>query len=105
MIAFVTNGGWLDSNTADGMRLTLADEFCASTSSTSAATSALPASSPEGRAAKSSTRIASHCRHHRPGQGPTQPGPATIQYTDIGDYLTREREACQSGGHVLHRRT
>ena len=27
VIAFVTNGGWLDSNTADGMRLTLADEF------------------------------------------------------------------------------
>ena len=27
VIAYVTNGGWLDSNTADGMRLTLADEF------------------------------------------------------------------------------
>ena len=27
VVAFVTNGGWLDSNTADGMRLTLADEF------------------------------------------------------------------------------
>lgn len=27
LIAYVTNGGWLDSNTADGMRLSLADEF------------------------------------------------------------------------------
>ena len=27
VVAFVTNGGWLDSNSADGMRLTLADEF------------------------------------------------------------------------------
>ena len=27
VIAFVTNGGWLDSNTADGMRLTLAEQF------------------------------------------------------------------------------
>ncbi|MGO0577700.1 DEAD/DEAH box helicase [Ornithinimicrobium panacihumi] len=27
IIAYVTNGGWLDSNTADGMRLTLAEEF------------------------------------------------------------------------------
>jgi predicted helicase len=27
VIAYVTNGGWLDSNTADGMRLTLAEEF------------------------------------------------------------------------------
>jgi predicted helicase len=27
VIAYVTNGGWLDSNTADGMRLTLATEF------------------------------------------------------------------------------
>ncbi|MDL5160440.1 DEAD/DEAH box helicase [Actinomycetospora termitidis] len=27
VIAYVTNGGWLDSNTANGMRLSLADEF------------------------------------------------------------------------------
>ena len=27
VIAYVTNGGWLDSNTADGMRKTLAEEF------------------------------------------------------------------------------
>ena len=29
VIAFVTNGGWLDANTADGMRLSLAEEFSA----------------------------------------------------------------------------
>ncbi|MBM6588948.1 type ISP restriction/modification enzyme [Brevibacterium sp. RIT 803] len=29
MIAFVTSNGWLDGNTADGMRLSLADEFSA----------------------------------------------------------------------------
>ena len=27
VIAFVTNGGWIDGNTADGIRLSLADEF------------------------------------------------------------------------------
>src|SRR5439155_15487594 len=27
VVAFVTNGGYIDSNTADGLRLTLADEF------------------------------------------------------------------------------
>lgn len=27
VIAFVSNGGWIDGNTADGMRKTLADEF------------------------------------------------------------------------------
>ena len=27
VVAYITNGGWLDSNTADGMRLSLADEF------------------------------------------------------------------------------
>ena len=27
VVAFVTNGGWIDANTADGMRLSLADEF------------------------------------------------------------------------------
>ena len=32
VIAFVTNGGFLDANTADGMRKTLAEEFAASTS-------------------------------------------------------------------------
>src|SRR5664279_2749328 len=29
VLVFVTNGGWIDGNTADGIRLTLADEFTA----------------------------------------------------------------------------
>ncbi|MBI9001595.1 hypothetical protein JDV76_11580 [Corynebacterium sp. CCM 8864] len=27
IVAFVSNGGWIDGNTADGIRLSLADEF------------------------------------------------------------------------------
>lgn len=29
VVAFVVNGGWIDGNTADGMRLALADEYAA----------------------------------------------------------------------------
>lgn len=27
VVAFVSNGGWIDGNTADGVRLSLADEY------------------------------------------------------------------------------
>lgn len=27
MLAYVTNGGWVDANTADGMRKSLVEEF------------------------------------------------------------------------------
>lgn len=91
VVAFVTNGGWLDSNTADGMRLTLGDEF-----------SDIHVVNLRGNA-----RTAGEQRQREGGtvfdsgsratvaitilvKDPTHSGPARIHYTDIGDYLTRE---------------
>ena len=91
VIAFVTNGGWLDSNTADGMRLTLAEEF----------------SDIHILNLKGNMRSADWKREGGQifGAGsqatvavtilvkdPMHEGPARIHYTDIGDYLTREEK-------------
>lgn len=93
VIAYVTNGGWLDSNTADGMRLTLAEEF-----------SDIYVHNLRGNA-----RTAGEQRKKEGGtvfdagsratvaitilvKDPASTGQATIHYTDIGDYLTREQK-------------
>ena len=93
VIAYVTNGGWLDSNTADGMRLSLAEEF-----------SDIHVYNLRGNA-----RTAGEQRKKEGGtvfdsgsratvaitllvKDPDHEGPATVHYTDIGDYLTREEK-------------
>ncbi|MFW5472286.1 DEAD/DEAH box helicase [Knoellia sp. CPCC 206450] len=93
VVAFVTNGGWLDSNTADGMRLTLAEEF-----------SDIHIYNVRGNA-----RTAGEQRQKEGGnvfevgsratvavtilvKDPDHAGPTRIHYTDIGDYLTREEK-------------
>ena len=93
IVAFVTNGGWLDSNTADGMRLTLAEEF-----------SDIHVLNLRGNA-----RTAGEQRQQEGGtvfgggsratvavtilvKDPAHVGPARIHYTDIGDYLSREEK-------------
>ncbi|TIC86819.1 damage-inducible protein [Nocardioides sp. GY 10113] len=97
VIAYVTNGGWLDSNTADGMRKTLADEF-----------SSIYVLNLRGNA-----RTAGEQRKKEGGtvfesgsratvavtvlvRNPERPGPATIHYTDIGDYLTAEQKLAKT---------
>jgi len=91
VIAFVTNGGWLDSNTADGMRLTLAEECSdihifnlrgnqrtAGEQSRKEGGKVFDAGS---RATVAVTVLV---------KDPSKAGAATIHYTDIGDYLSRE---------------
>jgi len=98
VIAFVTNGGWLDSNTADGMRLTLAEEFSdihvynlrgnqrtAGEQSRKEGGKVFDAGS---RATVAITVLV---------KDPSQAGSATIHYTDIGDYLTREEKLDKIG--------
>jgi predicted helicase len=102
VIAFVTNGGFLDANTADGMRQSLAEEF-----------STIHVLNLRGNA-----RTAGEQRRKEGGtvfdagsratvavtvlvKNPDRTGPATVRYTDIGDYLTREEklaEVAKSGG-------
>ena len=93
VIAYVTNGGLLDSNTADGMRKSLAEEF-------SVDLRLQPARQPaDGRRAVAQERVArsSAAAAERPSRSPSwsrtrhRSGPATIHYTDIGDYLPLSR--------------
>ena len=94
VIAFVTNGGWLDANTADGMRLSLAEEF-------SSDSRLQPARQPAHRRRAEPTRgrqglrrrLTSH-RRRSPCWSRTRQhaGTAVVHYTDIGDYLTREEK-------------
>ena len=91
VIAFVTNGGFLDSNTADGLRKTLASEF-----------SEIYVYNLRGNA-----RTAGEQRKKEGGtvfdagsratvaitilvKNPAATGPATLHYKDIGDSLTRQ---------------
>ncbi|MBF6072924.1 type ISP restriction/modification enzyme, partial [Nocardia farcinica] len=91
IVAFVSNGGWLDGNTADGIRLSLADEY-----------SRIYAYNLRGNA-----RTAGELRKKEAGnvfgsgarttigiwigiKNPDHTGPCQIYYRDIGDYLTRE---------------
>ena len=93
VIAFVTNGGWLDSNTADGMRLTLAKQFSdihvynlrgnqrtAGEQSRKEGGKVFDAGS---RATVAITILV---------KDPAHAGPARIHYSDIGDYLTRDEK-------------
>ncbi|CCH71501.1 putative Helicase [Phycicoccus elongatus Lp2] len=91
VVAFVTNGGWLDSNTADGMRLSLADEFSdihilnlrgnARTAGEQRKKEGGNVFAAGGRTTAAVTVLV---------KDPDNTGPARIHYTDIGDYLTRE---------------
>jgi predicted helicase len=93
VVAFVSNGGWVDGNTADGMRLSLAAEY-----------SHLYVYNLRGNA-----RTAGDLRQKEAGnvfgsgsrntvaifigiKDPAHAGACQIHYNDIGDYLTREQK-------------
>ena len=93
VVAFVSNGGWVDGNTADGMRLSLADEY-----------SHIYVYNLRGNA-----RTAGDLRQKEAGKvfgsgsrntvaifigikDPSHHGPCQIRYRDIGDYLSRDQK-------------
>lgn len=93
VIAYVTNGGWLDSNTADGMRLTLSEEFSdiyvynlRGNQRTAGEQSRKEGGKIFGAGSRATVSITLLVKDR------TRTGPATIHYTDIGDYLTREEK-------------
>ncbi len=93
VVAFVTNGGWLDSGTADGMRLTLADEFSdihvlnlRGNQRTAGEQSRKEGGKVFGGGSRATVAITILVKD------PARSGPARIHYTDIGDYLTREEK-------------
>ena len=93
LIAFVTNGGWLDSNTADGMRLTLAEEFSdihvinlRGNQRTAGEQSRKEGGKVFGGGSRATVAITLLVKD------PGHVGPARVHYTDIGDYLTRDEK-------------
>lgn len=93
VIAFVTNGGWLDANTADGMRLSLAEEFSAihvlnlrGNQRTAGEQARREGGKVFGGGSRATVAVTVLVKN------PAASGPAAVHYTDIGDYLTREEK-------------
>jgi len=94
VVAFVTNGGFLDANTADGMRRSLTEEFSAIhvLNLRGNQRTAGEQSRREGGKvfdAGSRATVAITVLVKNPD---APPGSALVRYTDIGDYLTREEK-------------
>ena len=95
IIAFVTNGSFIDSNTFDGFRKTVASEFhhiYTYNLRGNARTSGDQRQKEAGNAFGGGSRapIAVTILVKQPGSVPE--GGATIHYRDIGDYLSREEK-------------
>lgn len=93
VIAYVSNGGYIDSNTADGLRLSLADEFsdiyCYNLRG-NARTAGELRRKESGNVFESGSRsTVAILILVKTGDNTT---PARIHYRDIGDYLTREQK-------------
>lgn len=91
IVAFVTNGGFLDSNTADGMRRTLSEDFSAIhvfnlRGNQRAANWKAEGGKVFGGGSRATVAITVLVKK----SGGTTP--AKVRYTDVGDYLTREEK-------------
>lgn len=93
VVAFVTNGGYIDTNTADGLRLTLAEEFhhIYVFNLRGNQRTAGEVSRREGGKifdAGSRATVAIMLLVKQPGEVPAEG--AALRYRDIGDYLNRD---------------
>ncbi len=93
IVAFVSNGGWIDGNAFDGMRLSLADEYAAiyvynlrGNARTAGELRAKEKGNVFGSGARTTVAIFIGVRDS------TSAGPCQVRYRDIGDYLTREEK-------------
>lgn len=93
IVAYVTNGGYIDSNTADGLRKSLADEFHSiyvynlrGNARTAGELRRKEKDNVFGQGGR--TTIAIMLLVRKPGAV----GSAAIRYRDIGDYLVREEK-------------
>ncbi|OBK87639.1 DEAD/DEAH box helicase [Mycolicibacter sinensis] len=104
IVGFVSNGGWIDGNTADGMRLSLADDYSTiyvynlrgnrRTSGEELRKEGRPVFEFGGRRADG-TEISNTDGGSRAAiaivllvRDPHQTGPITVQYTEVADYLS-----------------
>lgn len=90
IVAFVSNGGWIDSNTADGIRLSLADEYACiyvynlrGNQRTAGELSRKEGGKIFGSGSRNTVAIFIGIKN-------PVAGPCEIFYRDIGDYLSRE---------------
>ncbi len=93
IICFVTNGSWIDSNSADGFRKTLSDEFSSvyvfnlrGNQRTQGELSRMEGGKVFGEGSRTPVAVTLLVRN------PKHKGPADIFYYDIGDYLNREEK-------------
>lgn len=91
IIGYVTNGGWIDDNSADGLRKTLAEEFSSiyvynlrGNQRTAGEQSRREGGKIFGSGSRNTVAVTFLVKN------PRQPGIATVYYRDIGDYLSRE---------------
>ncbi|MDO5083481.1 MAG: DEAD/DEAH box helicase [Arachnia propionica] len=96
IMAFVSNGGWLDGNTADGMRLSLAEEFSElwvfnlrGNQRTAGELSRKEGGKIFGSGSRNTVAIVLGVK--KPAND-APPPPPTIHYRDIGDFLSREEK-------------
>jgi len=93
IIGFVTNGGFIDANTTDGLRKTLADEFTSiyiynlrGNARTAGAQRQKEKGNVFGSGARTTVAVTFLVKN------PAQTGRAVVKYADIGDYLTAEQK-------------
>ena len=91
VVGFVTNGGFIDGNTADGVRLTLAEEFShlyvynlRGNQRTAGELSRREGGKVFDSGSRATVAITFLVKD------PAHEGPAVLHYRDIGDYLSRE---------------
>ncbi|MCX0270042.1 DEAD/DEAH box helicase [Nocardia zapadnayensis] len=91
IVAFVSNGGWIDGNTADGIRLSLADEYSRiyvynlrGNQRTAGELSRKEGGKIFGSGSRNTVAILIGIKN------PAHTEPCKIYYRDIGDYLSRE---------------
>lgn len=91
VVAFVSNGGWVDGNTADGIRLSLADEYShlyvynlRGNQRTAGELSRREGGKVFGAGSRNTVAIFVGVKD------PLHEGPCQVFYRDVGDYLSRE---------------
>lgn len=93
VVAFVSNGGWIDGNTADGIRLSFADEYSRiyvynlrGNQRSAGELSRREGGKVFGSGSRNTVAILVGVKD------PAHTGTCVVQYRDIGDYLTREQK-------------
>lgn len=102
IVAFVSNGGWIDGNTADGMRLSLAGDFShiyvynlRGNQRTAGELSRMEGGKVFGSGSRNTVAIFIGVK------APSHIGPSKIHYYEVGDYLTREQKLTAVAGDNL----